>query len=92
MNRKIITIIIVMGLAFSTTVFAGELTDTKKAVIKELMDITGSAKMGQLFANAFVMQMSNVLTTTNPDIPPRAFTILKEEVNEILKEEMVSTS
>jgi hypothetical protein len=89
MKSKITTFIIAIGLAFSTTVFAGELTDTKKGAIKELMNVTGSAQMGQLFANAFVMQMSNVLKTTNPDIPPRAFTILKEEVNEIIKEEMV---
>lgn len=88
MKRKIKTIIIVIGLAFSTTVFAGELTATKKAVIKELMDITGSAQMGKLFANAFVMQMSNILKTTNPDIPPRALTILEEEVNAVIAEEM----
>ncbi len=89
MKRRIKTIIIVIVLAFSTTISAGELTDTKKAAIKELMNITGSARMGQLFANAFVIQMSNVLRTTNPDIPPRAFTILEEEVNTIIEEEMI---
>ena len=88
MNRRVITFIIVIGLAFSTTVFAGELTDTKKAVIKELMDVTGSAQMGQLFANAFVTQMSEILRTTNPNIPPRAITILEEEVNAVINAEM----
>ena len=86
---KIKIILLVVGLAFSTTVLAGELTDTKKADIKELMDVTGADQMGQMFANAFVQQTTNVLKSTNPDISPRAFIILKEEVNAVIKQEMI---
>ena len=45
--------------------------------------------MGQLFANAFVQQMTKVLKSTNPDIPHRALTILEEEVNTLIEEEMI---
>jgi hypothetical protein len=85
---KIKIVILMVGLVFSTTVCAGELTATKKAAIKELMDITGSAQIGQLFANAFVQQMTNVLKSTNPDIPPKALIIIGEEVNAVIQEEM----
>lgn len=86
---KIKALLLMVGLAFSTTVFAGEMTDTKKATTKELMSLTGSSQMPQLLSNAFIQQMTSMLKSTNPDIPARALTILEEEVNAVIKEEVV---
>ena len=86
---KVKTVLLLVGLSLSTIVFAEELTDAKKAAIKELMDITGSAQIGEMFAAVFLQQMTLALKSINPEIPPRAFTILEEEINAVIREEML---
>lgn len=88
-TMKINVVLLVALLSSSTVAFAEELTDAKKAAIKELMDMTGSAQIGEMFANAFLQQMTVALKSINPEIPPRAFTILEEEVNAVIREEML---
>ncbi len=82
----------VMGLAvlfcLSGVAQAEELTREKKAALKELMELTGAARMSQLFGNAFIEQMSAALVRARPDINPRAFEILREEVMAIMREEL----
>jgi len=86
---KVKAVLLLVGLSLSTIAFAEELTNAKKAAIKELMDITGSAQIGEMFAAAFLQQMTMALKSINPEIPPRAFTILEEEINAVIREEML---
>jgi hypothetical protein len=86
---KIKVVLLVAGLVLSNLALAEELTDVKKAAIKELMDITGSAQIGEMFATAFLQQMTMALKSINPEIPPRAFTLLEEEINAVIREEML---
>jgi hypothetical protein len=82
-------ILCVCFLFVSSVGYCEEFTREKKDAITELMRITGAAQMGELFGNAFVQQLTNVLKKTNPEIDPRAFEILKKEVMALIHEEMV---
>jgi len=86
---RIKVVLLAAGLALSPIALAEELTDAKKASIKELMDITGSAQRGEMFAAVFLEQMTMALKSINPEIPPEAFTIMEEEINAVIKEEML---
>jgi len=83
-----IMVVLVIVLCFSVTAAAEELTAEKKAALKELMNVTGAAQMSQLFGNAFVQQMSDALRRARPDIDPRAFDIVREEVMAVMHEEL----
>jgi uncharacterized protein len=86
---KVKVILCLAGLLLSATVFSEQLTDEKKSAIRELMDITGSAQMGEMFAAAILQQMTLALKSMNPEIPARAFTLLEEEINAVIREEML---
>ena len=74
---------------FTSQLFAEELTAEKKQALKELMEITGAAKMGEMFGAVFVQQMTAVLKRSNPDVDPKAYTILEEEITKLMHEEFV---
>jgi len=86
---KIKAVLLVAVLSLSTLALAEELTDAKKAAIRELMDITGSAQRGEMFAAVFLQQMTMALRSINPEIPPRAYTIMEEEINAVIRKEML---
>ncbi len=65
-----------------------EVTAEKKASIKKLLEMTGALDIGLMVSKVMVEQMTDLLKQSNPEIPPRAFTILEEEVNAILREEL----
>ncbi len=69
--------------------YCDELTLEKKEAIKELLQVTGAIQMGELFGNAFAQQMIQVLKKSKPDIDPKAFDIVKEEVEILMHEELV---
>ena len=66
-----------------------ELNNEKKATIKELLQITGANEMGELFGNAFVNQMIMVLKKEKPDIDPKAFDIIRDEIGKFMHEEFI---
>jgi hypothetical protein len=88
---KILTTIIVClsFLIVASVSYCEELTQAKTEAIKELMSITGSARIAELLGNAVVRQMSSLLKRTNPEIDPKAIKILEEEVMTLMHEEMV---
>ena len=69
--------------------YCDELTLEKKTAIKELLAITGATQIGELFSNAFTQQMTQVLKKSKPDIDPKAFDIIDEEVKALIHEELV---
>lgn len=60
--------------------------------IRQLIAATGALDIGEQFANAISMQMTQTLRQTNPDIPPRAFDIIQQEVMTVIGEEMENGS
>ena len=60
--------------------------------IRQLIVATGALEIGEQFANAISQQMAQALRQTNPDIPPRAFEIIQQEVMTVIGEELANGS
>lgn len=60
----------------------------KKLLIDQLFEQTGqsASEMGLLLANNFIQQISRAIQSSNPDIDPRVFKIIEEEVKITLME------
>jgi len=65
-----------------------EVTAEERAAIKKLLEVTGAMDIGLMFSKVMVEQMTDLLKQSNSEIPSRAFTILEEEVNGIIREEI----
>ena len=84
-------IVIISLILFSNSLAASEIDKDKKALIATLLEQTGQSAiaMGKQFSKAFIQQMKMVLKKAKPDIDPKAFDILEEEINAIINEEVV---
>jgi len=69
--------------------YCDELTLEKKTAIKELLQVSGTAQMGELMGNAVAQQIVKVYKKTKPDINPRAFNIIEEEIIATFHEEII---
>ncbi|MEP5764967.1 MAG: DUF2059 domain-containing protein [Halieaceae bacterium] len=69
-------------------------TSAKRALVERLLDQTGqsAATIGQQYADLFIQQLTMILKQGNPNIDPRAFNILQEEVRTVIQEEFVNNS
>lgn len=91
LNAKIITgAIFVLMLAMLPVQEAHAIDAEKKAVMKELMEITGSAQIGMMFADNISQQMTAMIKKQNPDTPPHVYDAVEEEVRALLREEVES--
>ena len=81
--------IVIAYLSAPALSYSEDLTQAKKEAIKELLQITGIVNIANLFSNAITKQMIQIYKTTKPDIDPRAFDIIKEEVDAFIHEELV---
>ena len=86
---KIRLILFMLFFAVSSFAYAQEeVTAEEKAAIQKFLEMTGSMDIGLMFSKVMVEQMTDLLKQSNPEIPPRAFTILEEEVDAIIREEL----
>jgi hypothetical protein len=65
---------------------ADDLTEAKRADIKALLEVTGSLRVGQQMSELMVGQMTETLKQARPDIEPRLYDVLRDEVNAVLEE------
>ena len=79
MNIKLILFMLFLAV-HSSSYAQEEVTAEEKAAIKKFLEMTGSLDIGLMFSKVMVEQMTDLLQQSNPEIPPRAFTILEEEV------------
>lgn len=86
--RTVVWCILIWFSATAGGVEMEKLTPEKRAALKELMDLTGASHMSKIFGEAFIRQMSNSLRRARPDIDPRAFDILRQEVMAVMREEL----
>ncbi|NNE38107.1 MAG: DUF2059 domain-containing protein [Gammaproteobacteria bacterium] len=82
--------ILLLSLIFSlpSPILAQDLTDEKKGLIDELLLLTGAADLGQIFSRIYIAEMTNFLRQAQPDADPRIFTILENEVNSVISDEV----
>ena len=83
---RIIFILIV--LLSSTIVQAEPVNSSKKVLIDKLLVQVGQSAVetGKLFTNAFIDQLIMSLKKAKPDIEPKAFDIVAEEVKQVIDE------
>ncbi|MGB1237919.1 MAG: DUF2059 domain-containing protein, partial [Pseudomonadales bacterium] len=80
-----------LALLLSCNSFAADgVSDAKRVLIDQLLEQTGQSAtvVAQQFSGAFILQMTKALKQARPDLEPRAFTLLEEEVNALIAEEM----
>ena len=76
-------------LLVSMPVYSADISKEKKELIKEFFELTNSTDMGEMVSRFYVRDMTDILRSSRPDIDPRAFEILKEEVNTVIREELL---
>ena len=69
---------------------AEELTDEKKQVIDEMLEITGALKIGEMMGNAASNQMINALQAQNKNIDQKAAEAIKDEMSKLMHEEFIA--
>jgi hypothetical protein len=67
---------------------AHEVSAEKKHLIDQLLMLTGAAKMADLFVNVYVEQMAIVLQEEQPDIDPKAFVVMRDVIDSLIREEI----
>jgi hypothetical protein len=68
--------------AFSAGSMAQEVSDSMRKDILELMEVTGSMKLGEQVGNAVSGQIINAMRTQQPDTPQRTVDIVLEVTRE----------
>ena len=83
--KKILFLII---LCCSQTALAENISDSKKLLIDELLVHTGQSATdtAKLFSNLFIEEIIVTLKKAKPDIEPKAFEIIEQEVKQIIDE------
>ncbi len=86
---KIKLILFMLFLAVHSSSYAQEeLTVEKKAAVNKLLEMTGAMDIGTNVVKSIVGKVLDFLKQSNPEISSRAFTILEEDVNALIREEM----
>jgi hypothetical protein len=91
MKTTLALMTLLFSISFTHTVIAAEVSQEKKQLIDTLLVQTGqsSEQVGKLMATQYVQQITKVMETTNPDIQPKVITVMSDEVNTIINEEIV---
>ena len=66
------------------------LTETKKADIAQLLEVTGAAKVTQQFVDLILGNFMDAIRKAQPSLPARGFAIIEEETRAVLKEELAN--
>jgi len=69
---------------------AAEISEEKKLVINEMLEITGSLKMAETMGTAAATQMIQLMSQGKKDFNPRIIEIAKEVIGNIMHEEFIS--
>ncbi len=82
----ICTVLTLLLLAPGAALADPELTASKRADIKALLEVTGALQVGQQMSELMVAQMTETLKEARPDIEPRMYDVLRDEVNSAVAE------
>ena len=88
MKSKILTLSFSLLLLVPSINYAEELSPEKIERIDLLLEKTGATRIDQLIANQFIRQANTTIRQHNPEVDPKAFTIVSEEVNSLISTEV----
>ena len=77
-------------LIMSPLALSEELTDKKKQVIDEMLEITGALKMGEMMGAAVANQMITAMAQQQGEIDPKIASILQDEMSRIMHDEFIA--
>ena len=84
----------VLSLAVLFTVaplcFGDELTEKKKQVIDEMLEITGALKVGELMGAAVSNEMISAMMQQQGQVDPVVIQIVQDEVKQVMQDEFVA--
>ncbi len=83
-------LIVMLFLLSTQLTYADQLTDKKKLVIDEILEITGALKAGEMMGVAFADQMISALSKQRKDVSPKVIRIIKDEVGNIMHDEFIA--
>ncbi len=91
MKNLILAFVLIVTFQFA---IAEEISDSKKLLIDKLLVQMGQSAIdsGKLFSDLFINNIITVLKQTKPDINPKAFDIVEQEVKLIINENFVHSS
>lgn len=85
---KILSIMAV--LLFSSFSYSEELTDEKKKVVDEMLEITGALKIGEMMGNAVAKNMIMSLQQQKQEITPEIAAVIQDEIGKLMHDEFVA--
>jgi len=65
-----------------------EIPESSRALVKELMRVSGGEQVAQLMSQFFVQSFSQAIKANDPSTDPKVFTIIEEEVNALISYEL----
>ena len=88
--QNFVAAILALLLAVQNSYASTSLSPDKKKLIDTLLEQTGQSgiAVGKQFSDVFIQQMTVTLKKSKPDIDPRAFEILQEEITSLIDEEI----
>ena len=86
MKNIVLILTLCFGFSFAQ---AEELTAAKKAVIDELLEITGALKVSEMMGNAIAGEMINAMAAQNKQISPKIVDIIKDEMGKLMHEQFI---
>lgn len=89
-SKKILAVAL-LALSFNVSATTDGIPASKKILIDKLLAQTGQSAVavGKQYSDLFTQQMTLILKQSKPDINPKAFDIVEEEINAIMDEEFV---
>jgi len=87
MPKHVLSLVLLLCALFAAPASA-QVPPEKKVVIEQLIVMTGAEKIGQMFGESVIDNMSKSLRAARPDIPERAHVIVREEVLTVIREGM----
>ena len=87
---KTLIILSVIACVLAAPAAADNIAPAKRADIEKLMRITGPPDVTKQMSNFFILQLSQAIKASRPDLPARTYQILSEEINRVIEEQMTS--
>lgn len=86
--RAVPVLLISLLMLFARPALTEDLTDAKKKLIDEFLVLTGGDRMADIFARYYIEEIGMNMLKANPDLDKKAFSIIAEEVNSVIEDEV----
>ena len=86
--RTRLQVLLILCLAVPCVSHAGEVSEEKKAAIRQFLEVTGAAQNRKLLTSTLVSTIMAAMKRSDPDAPPKAYDIAEKEMLAVIGEEI----